>query len=135
MLCACAVGVHSYSTGIHRIRVRIDNGNAFLGIRSRSIPPVPDDCAAGRYDSSPATYGWGNTFCIFNGTPREFQRNHMYRCGDVYVLELNCDEHRLTMINENTKEQDDMEVDVSSAPFPWCLFIHLPRTTAQVSLI
>jgi len=50
-------------------------------------------------------------------------------------ITLNCDEHRLNIIDENIKEQSEIEVDICKAPLPWCLFIGLPRTTAEISLI
>ncbi|CAF1245311.1 unnamed protein product [Adineta steineri] len=57
-LCGCALGIHSYSSGIHHIRIRVDHGNPVLGIHSRNIPLMPDDYCWGTYSTSPSTYGW-----------------------------------------------------------------------------
>ncbi len=63
-----ALGSHSYSSGIHRIRIRVDNGTPFLGIHSRSIPPVPNESGGGRYTDNPSTYGWLiNIAAVLNG--------------------------------------------------------------------
>ena len=134
---ACALGIHSYSSGIHRIQIRIDKGTANLGIRSRNIPPTPDEVRWGHYGFSPSTYGWGrNCTRIINGRCSYSEETNVIKDpGVLYTITLNCDEHRLSIINEHTKQQDEIEVDVSCAPFPWCLFIALSRMTSQVSLI
>ena len=133
---ASALGIHSYSSGIHRIRIRVDRGLPFLGIRSRNILPTPDEFAAGRYDTSPSTYGWGCYYTrMLNGKYDQFRMDRLKRDGHVYAITLNCDEYQLSIMNENTKEQDQMEVDVYYAPFPWCLFVDLPRNNARVSLV
>ena len=121
---ACALGINSYSSGIHRIRIRIDDGYALLGIRSRKIPPTPFALGAGRYDRSPSTYGWMQKYGrTLNGIFHGYRLEEKEREGHVYIITLNCDEHRLSIINENTKEEDEMEVDVCYAPFPWSLFL------------
>jgi hypothetical protein len=51
----CTLGNHSYSFGIHCIRIKIHHGIVFLGIRSRNVVPVPEEYAWGIYDSSPST--------------------------------------------------------------------------------
>lgn len=135
-LYACALGIQSYSSGIHRIRIRIDTGFPFIGIRSRNIPPVADQECAGRYDNAPSTYGWGRDFDhIING--RYSRRGSVYvnRIGHVYSFTINCDQRRLSILDENTGEQDEVEVDICYAPFPWCLCINLPRILGGVSLI
>lgn len=133
---ACALGIHSYSSGIYRIRIKVDRGCPCLGIRSRNIPPTPNAAAAGRYDTSPSTYGWGCDYQrMLNGQYDRYRADRLERDGHVYVITLNCDEHKLSIVNENTKEQDQMEVDARYAPFPWCLFVDLPRVNTRVSLV
>jgi hypothetical protein len=136
LIFACALGIHSYSSGIHRIRIRVDKGYPFLDIRSRNIPPKPAEYAGGRHSFSPSTHGWGRNYvaCV-NGEFSTRSTDEINRDGHVYTLTLNCDERRLSIINENTNEQREMEVDICHAPFPWCLFVELPRMRAQVSLI
>jgi hypothetical protein len=143
--CACAIGIHSYSSGIHCIRIRIDEGYPIFGIRSRNIAPIADETISGFYGgSSPSTYGWKKCHGrVLNGNyERPTSDRIMNQNSDeikidshVYTITLNCDEHRLSMINENTKEQDEMEVDVYYAPLPWCLFIATTRMPARVALI
>ncbi len=139
-ICGCALGLHSYSSSIYCIRIRTDAGNPIFGIRSRNIAPIPDNDCGGYYGRNPSTYGWGKGFIrVLNGKCQHYgleQLINQSKSGShVYTLTLNCDEHRLSIIDENTKEQDEMEVDVCNAPLPWCLFIVLPRSVARVTLI
>jgi hypothetical protein len=53
----CSLGIHSYSSGVHRIRIKVHYGSVFLGIRSRNILPVTNEYVWGRYDTNPSTYG------------------------------------------------------------------------------
>jgi hypothetical protein len=107
-----------------------------LGIRSRNIPPMPAEYGGGRYSFSPSTHGWSRNYmaCV-NGDFGPRSMDEIDRDGHVYTLILNCDERRLSISNENTNEQREMEVDIGDAPFPWCLFVELPRMRARVSLI
>ncbi len=136
-LFACALGIRSYSSGIHRIQIRVDKISIVFGIRSRNIPLIPVEFAAGRYSITPSTYGWGEQYTRFiNGNMFRQSWPKINRDGHVYTIILNCDEHQLKIINENTKEQDEIEVDVRHAPFPWRFFVELSRiTTNRVSLI
>jgi hypothetical protein len=132
----CALGHHSYSSGIHRIRLRLVYGIAFLGIRSRNIPPVSDEFAAYRYDNSPSSYGWtttGQRISNGNNGGDGFPPAKDRLTG--FVLILNCDERRLSIVNENNNGRDKMEVDILHAPFPWCLFVQVSRMTGCVSLV
>jgi hypothetical protein len=135
-LFACAVGIHSYSSGIHRIRIRVHDGQPLLGIRSRSIPPTPDEHRWGGYYTSPSTYGWDIVSGrVLNGEFHGYPLKELKKPAHIYTIILDCNEHRIRIINEDTKEEDEMEVDICNAPFPWCLFVDLPRTRARVSLL
>ena len=132
---AAALGSHSYSSGIHRIRIRVDDGNPFLGIRSQSIPLVPCEYSAGRHCDSPSAYGWGITYAtVLNGRLRVEEKSKRTD-GDIYTLTLDCDQRRLSLVNESTNERREIEVDIHHAPFPWCLFVEHTRLKGRLSLI
>lgn len=134
-LFACALGIHTYSSGIHRIRTRIDLSFPFLGIRSRNIPPVPAEIAGGSYIYGPSTYGWSKYWRYINGVHHRNNWNAISRTGHIWTIELDCDQHRLRISDENTNEQDEIEVDIRLAPLPWCLFVGLSRRLDGISLI
>lgn len=132
----CALGNHAYSSGLHLIRLQA-HGIVFLGIRSRNVPPQPDMDAWGRYYMTPSTYGWstrgGRIICDGKYENRELAR--MRRDNHVFASMLNCDQHRLSLVDEYSNEQDEIEVDITHAPFPWCLFIELSRLGGRLSLV
>ncbi|CAF1505553.1 unnamed protein product [Adineta ricciae] len=139
-ICACALGDHFYSFGIHCIRIRVDEGHPVLGIRSRNIPPIADEDCSGSYDASPSTYGWKKDVGrILNGSLERSGRMKKVKDikigGPAYTMTVNCDDHQLSILDENNKEEDVIDLDVNYIPFPWCLFIALPRATAQVALM
>ncbi|CAF1497818.1 unnamed protein product [Adineta steineri] len=136
--CACAVGVHSYSSGVHSIRIKIRKGNPILGIHARNIPPIADHYSRGSYGIDPSTYGFEiDLGRVLNGRlkRKDLEELRFGRTDIVYTLILNCDEHRLSLIEEENGERDEVEVDISRAPFPWCFFIALPQKLTLVSLI
>ncbi|CAF2093146.1 unnamed protein product [Rotaria magnacalcarata] len=131
-----ALGFHAYLSGIHHIRISIDAGRATFGIRSRNIPPILDEYGSNCYNYSPSMYGWVKD-CgrILDGIFYRYSDDQLIRGGPVYTITLNCDEHRLSMVDESTRIQDDIEVDICRAPLPWCLLIGLTRSISQVSLL
>jgi len=133
----CALESNSYSSGIHQIKVKIHNGNAFLGIRSRNIVPIPFNPEVPKYDDTPSTYGWwiksGCKHCNGNLERSSFPKKA--EDNSVFILTMNCEEHRLIIMDEKSKAKDEMEVDRLHAPFPWCLFVELPRMLSRVSLV
>ncbi|CAF3600115.1 unnamed protein product [Adineta steineri] len=109
--CACAVGIHSYSSGIHSIRIKIRKGNPILGIHARNIPPIADHYSRGSYGIDPSTYGFEiDLGRVLNGRlkRKDLEELRFGRTDIVYTLILNCDEHRLinnigkTMMIKNT---------------------------------
>ncbi|CAF0849603.1 unnamed protein product [Adineta steineri] len=130
-----ALGSHSYSSGIHHVRIRVDKGIPFLGIRSRSIPLVPREGSAGRHCDSPSAYGWLINYAINRNGLLRTELQSSRPDGDIYTLTLDCDQRRLSLVNENTNEQREIEVDIHHTPFPWCLFVEHNRMPGQLSLI
>jgi hypothetical protein len=55
----CALRKHAYSSGIHRIRIKLHYGSAVFETRSCNIRPEPDPLGvSGQYHMSPSTYSW-----------------------------------------------------------------------------
>ena len=135
-----ALGIHSYSSGTDCIRIRRDEDDPVFGVRSRSIAPVPDEYRTRYYGGSPSTYGWTKTYIrICDGVCQTFgfeQLKKLTETGSrIYTFTLNCDEHRLNLVDENTKEEDEIDVDVCKDPLPWCFFVSLPRTRCRMTIL
>lgn len=136
--CACAVGIHSYSSGIHSIRIMVRRGRPILGIRSRNIPPVANEHLRGSYGVDRSTYGFERDLGhVLNGRlrRRNYEDMRLDHSNSICTLIINCDEHRLCLIDEDSGEVDQVTVDILQAPFPWCFFIALPQSTAKVTLL
>jgi len=100
-----ALGAHSYSSGIY---------------------PELDELATRSYTYSSSMYGWiKDCGRVFDGEWYRYRYSdddELREGGFIYTITLNCDEHRLTMIDEDTRKQDSIEVD-------------LPRMFSAVSLL
>ncbi|CAF1261724.1 unnamed protein product [Adineta steineri] len=133
-----ALGSHSYSSGIHHVRIRVDKGSPFLGIRSRSIPLVLCEGSAGRHCDSPSAYGWSVTNATVRNGIFHAEVENRRPGGDIYTLTLDCDQRRLGLVNENTNEQYEIEVDIHHTPFPWCLlseYSNSDKTTTTTTTV
>ncbi|CAF1301009.1 unnamed protein product [Adineta steineri] len=53
----------------------------------------------------------------------------------IYVLTLNCDERRLSIMFPNGPQHDDMDVDLLRTPFPWRFCVQLSRLGGCLSLV
>ena len=107
------------------------------------MPPVPSDTYADSYIESDSTYGWEHHIGrVINGQLERYTSDIIRKnvtdpnlSDHVYIITLNCDEHRISMVNENNKTKDDIQIDTIRAPFPWCFFVEHPRSGWPVSLI
>ncbi|CAF0933001.1 unnamed protein product [Rotaria sordida] len=126
------LGTLSYSTGSHRIRLKLENGtsNILMGICSKSKPPTGPLF----YDKS-TTHGWFvHGYVMKNGQgshPGWPQVNE----NDILELTINCDTRSLSILNERSRAQHNIEVNIDEAPFPWCLLIIFYNPGSQVSLV
>ena len=108
------------------IQLHLEKCSATFGIRSRNIPPELDELATRSYTYSSSMYGWiKDCGRVFDGEWYRYRYSdddELREGGFIYTITLNCDEHRLTMIDEDTRKQDSIEVD-------------LPRMFSAVSLL
>jgi hypothetical protein len=125
-------GTLNYSSGIHRIRMKLEKGtvNILMGICSRNKPPPGQF-----YYDKPTTHGWFvHGYVVTNG-----QGSHPgwpnVNENDILELTINCDGRSLSILNERSRAQNSMQVDINQAPFPWCLLILFDRAGSRVSLV
>jgi hypothetical protein len=130
----CVFGILNYSTGIHRIRLKLEKCimNTLIGICSRNKPPKDSP-----FYNKPTTHGWfTHDYVITNG---HGQGSHPIwppvNENDILELTINCDEKSLSILNERNQAQNSMEVDINQAPFPWCLLILHYDKDNQISLV
>lgn len=128
----CVFGTQNYSSGIHRIRLKLEEGttNILMGICSQNKPPTD----ANSY-CQPTVHGWFiHGYTIKNGKgsyPGWPQVNK----NDVLELTLDCNGQTLSILNERSRAQNSMQVNADEAPFPWCLLILFYHAGSRVSLV
>jgi len=128
----CVFGTLNYSTGIHKIRLRLEKGsdNILTGICSRNQPP-----AGPSFYDKPTTHGWfthGYTMTNGCGSSPGWPQ---VKETDILELTINCNEQSLTILNEQSRAQKSMQVNINAAPFPWCLLVLFDRKDSRVSLV
>ena len=62
---------------------------------------------------------------ICHGKDENRELECVRRNNHVFALTLNCDLYRLSLVDENSNERDEIEVDITHAPFRWCLIVEL----------
>jgi hypothetical protein len=125
-------GTQTYSHGIHRIRLRLEEGtaNILMGICSYS-----KTLAGPVHYNTPSTHGWFmHGYIVING--REPQPGWpQVNENDILELKINCDDQTLSIANERTGAQSSMEVSLYEAPLPWCLLVLFNLQHSRVSIV
>lgn len=128
-------GKNEYSTGIHRIRLRIEspfNSRLSLGINSKGLPLKNDS------HTTKSAYLWRSDNYIFSegfskGTPsgpRIEMNNH-----DTITLIFDCVNRRISMINERTQIKHELLVNLDICPFPWQLHVNMFYVKESIRLL
>jgi hypothetical protein len=118
-------GKNEYASGCHKIRLRIESAlsiNMYLGINSKATPLQSQSY------SSKSAYLWCSGNSIRSGgasqsnssnPPIEMKKN------DLIKLIFDCDNQKISMINERTNATHELPVNLENCPFPWQLHINL----------
>ncbi len=128
----CIFGILNYSTGIHRIRLKLEKGimNMLIGICSQNKPPKDSP-----FHNKPTTHGWfTHNYVVTNGHGSSTIWPPVKE-NDILELTINCDEKSLSILNERSQAQNSIQVDINQAPFPWCLLVIHYSQDNQISLV
>ncbi|CAF1014851.1 unnamed protein product [Didymodactylos carnosus] len=124
-------GRNLYSSGIHNIRLHIDKMSGYLsfGISSSTTPIQKEFYASG------PSYGWvvgWHTTTLRSPVYVNGVQSLGYgdwdgdiRENETVELILNCDENKIQCLNQRTKEKYELQVDVTSCPYPWQFHVTL----------
>lgn len=130
----CVFGTLTYSTGTHRIRLKlnrsINKNNILMGVCSQNrLPPGP------QFYDKPTTHGWFiHGYVIKNGVGSHSGWPKVNE-NDIIQLTINCDARSLTIRNENNRAESSLQVNINEAPFPWCLLLVMNCISDEVSLL
>jgi hypothetical protein len=125
-------GMLNYSTDIHRIRVKLEKGitDILIGISSRDKSP-----SGPFFYNKPTTCGWfTHGYVVINGQNSSAGWSRAAE-NDIFELTINCNERSLSILNERSRAQNTMQVNIHQAPFPWCLFVLFRPVGSRVSLL
>ena len=128
-------GKNEYSSGCHKIRLRIESLNKhdlLLGINSKQT--------ALRHDSylAKSAYLWySNNYMYVNGSRQDDASRVRIEMNkyDIITLIFDCDNKEISMINERTKAQHDLDVNIEHCPFPWQLHINMHNANESVRIL
>lgn len=130
-------GFTKYSTGTHRIRLKIEkmtnNHWMFWGIISQNTVMQNNS-----YCSISAN-GWAKVSkqVYLNGKCRDGYNNYQgdIVANDTLDLILNCDDQTIELENERTKDKYSIPIDLSGCPFPWQLHINLHGNNDRIRIL
>jgi len=128
-------GKYEYISGCHEIRLRIEQSYGiwmFLGINSKATPLKIYS------HTSKSAYGWSKTNYIWlNGSQQLNYSNPLIQMeiNDVITLILDCDNHKVSMINERAETIHELIVNIDSCPFPWQLHVVLYEPNNRVRIL
>jgi hypothetical protein len=128
-------GKNNYAFGCYKIRLQIEhavNEWTFLGINSKSTRLQQ------RSFSSKSAYGWCTSNYVYsngsyqtNTTSQPIQMNK----NDIIALTFDCDNHKISMVNERTNVKHELTVDINSCPFPWQLHVILRTLNSRIRIL
>ena len=128
----CVFGTLNYSTGIHRLRLKLEKGttDVLMGISSRfRLPTGPF------FYNKPSTCGWfTHRHVITNGQGSSIGWPQVNE-NDILELTINCKEGSITLLNERSRAKNSIDVNIYQAPFPWCLLVIFRPIGSRLSLI
>jgi len=128
-------GKNEYRSGRHEIRLRIEESSGtwmFLGINSK-ITPLR--CYSHTRKSA---YGWSsNNYIWLKGSEQLNMSNPRIemKMNDMITLTLDCDNRKISMLNERTKAEHELIVDINNCPFPWQLHLNLYEPQDSVRIL
>ncbi|UJR17214.1 hypothetical protein I4U23_004109 [Adineta vaga] len=131
---AHARGFKTYSTGVHRINLKIEkmfkNQWMFWGIISHGAILQKNSYA------SISAYGWTkHGYIISNGKRVSYEHDGNFIENDTIYLTLNCDQHMILLENDRTEKLYSINVDLINCPFPWQLNVCLHGSNDRLRIL
>ncbi|CAF3663299.1 unnamed protein product [Adineta steineri] len=127
-------GKNEYISGRHKIRLRVEQSAdswMFFGINTKTTSLQRQSC------NSKSVYGWtNNNYFWLNGEcqPNRSVARIEMKTNDAISLIFDCDQRKISMINERTNAKYDLVVNIDHCPFPWQLHVNLCLGTNAMTL-
>jgi hypothetical protein len=113
-------GIGEYSSGKHKIRFLFKKSSlrfiTYFRVVSKLIP-------IGRENANYEGYGWSSRDEIYSPDNALIVDKNIRDMKDQTTfeieLQLDCDNRKISYINQGTKNRREMNVDITKCPFPW----------------
>jgi hypothetical protein len=115
-------GIGDYSSGIHKIRFIFKKTNTcfktWFTVVSKLMP-----ISQNTSDSPYTYYGWNSNDRVYPSDPGSLAhkvfRDIRGETTFEIELELDCDNRKISYVNQGTKNRRELNVDITKCPFPW----------------
>ena len=132
----CAVeirGKNEYSTGRHTILLQIEEstGWMFVGMNSKSTPLQNESY------TSRSAYGWSsNNYVWIKGTGQPNTTNPTFQLqkNDLISVVFDCNVRKISVTNQRTNGNYELDVDIEICPFPWQLHVILYERNNRIRI-
>jgi hypothetical protein len=129
-------GIGEYSSGKHNIRFLFEKTSTlyttWFNVVSK-LMPISDKM------SSQKSYGWSSDDHILcPDIAKAIDKNFQDMIGQTTFeieLQVDCDNRKISYINQRTKNRREMNVNISKCPFPWQVQFYLFEVGDCVTLL
>lgn len=123
-------GQNEYSHGKHRIRFLI-NKKAPQYITTFGIASMYSQSSVYGWSTDDATVG-----CGYHSSDKHFHQRDLKGETNIQLeLIIDCDQRKISYLNERTKSFKEIPINLDSCPFPWQLYFYLYDTNDRVRLL
>ena len=127
-------GKNEYTSGRHEIRLCIEQSAGtwtFLGINSKLTPlQYPSYSSISACGWTNNNYIWLNGGCKANTSTRiEIATN------DIITLIFDCDNHKISMVNQRINAKHELDVEINNCQFPWQLHVILYEPNSRIRIL
>ncbi|CAF1552976.1 unnamed protein product [Rotaria sp. Silwood1] len=130
-------GLGEYSLGTHKIRFLFTKNSIHYITSFKVVSALMPINGASK--ASREGYGWSSMDEIERpGNQMIFNRNTLDMKGETSFeieLQLDCDNQKISYVNQRTKNQRELNVDITKCPFPWQVRFYLYEVGDCVRLL
>ena len=128
-------GISEYSTGKHKIRFLFKKQKSCYITYFSIVPKRPPT----HDELTEIGYGWTSADSTVQSSielsnDKNFQDMEGQTTFEI-ELQLDCDNRKISYVNQRTKNRREMDVDIAECPFPWQIRFNLYEVGDSVKLL
>jgi hypothetical protein len=129
-------GEYSFGQNLSRFKMEqcVSNGSFYCGILSKTASIESLEYVSTNHNICGSGYQNSGTITAhhYNGLFYFIVRNT--NNDDIFELFIDCDRQIICLTNERTRQRQDLDIDLSTCPYPWQFFITLLYANDRVRL-